>query len=211
VHALALSLARWGIAPDTWVVALDEGAGAYAAHLWWLLRWVGHRRTTVLNGGFKAWLAAGMPVERGPSLRSGLAPAVTPAIWPQAGQMPVMGADELQRALAAGAIALVDVRTPERFLGEAEPIDAVAGRVPGAVNLPFTGNLGATGEFADPGTLAIRYGPFAGQQAVFMCGSGVTACHGIFARELAGQGTATLYPGSWSEWIRDPQRPVATG
>jgi thiosulfate/3-mercaptopyruvate sulfurtransferase len=199
----------YGIGKDTQVVAYDEGGGALAARLWWLLRWMGHANVRLLDGGFAAWQAAGLPVSKD-------VPAARSACFEgQPGHMPVRDAQQVAQGLAQDAITLLDVRAPERFLGALEPIDPVAGHVPGAVNVPFSGNLTAAGHFQPGEALARRYAPFAAGRdragIVFMCGSGVTACHGIFALELAGLPGAALYPGSWSEWIRSPDRPVAAG
>lgn len=199
----------WGIGRDIRVVAYDEGGGALAARLWWLLRWMGHTDVRLLDGGFAAWQAAGLPVSRDvPATRSG-------RFEGEPGHMPVRDAQRVAEGLAQDAITLLDVRATERFLGTVEPIDPVAGHVPGALNVPFSGNLTAEGRFQPDESLAGRYAPFAEGRdpagIVCMCGSGVTACHGIFALELAGIPGAALYPGSWSEWIRSPDRPVATG
>lgn len=197
----------FGIGAETRVVAYDEGGGGLAARLWWLLRWMGHGPVRLLDGGFAAWQAAGLPVSRDqPAVRRG-------SFAGQPGHMPVRDMDGVARGLAGDAILLLDARAEERFEGRAEPIDPVAGHVPGAVNVPFAGNLLADHRFQPGDVLARRYAPLvAGRQPgeiVCMCGSGVTACHGIFALELAGLPGAALYPGSWSEWIRSPDRPVA--
>jgi len=197
-----------GITPGVRVVAYDEGGGALAARLWWLLRWMGHRNVGLLDGGLAAWQNAGLPLSQA-------LPDPQPGHFKGAGgQMPVMDTQAILTALDAGSIRLLDVRAEERFRGLVEPIDPVAGHVPGAMNLPFTGNLDANQRFQSPGQLAERYGAvLEGRPAgsvVFMCGSGVTACHGVFALELAGTPGSVLYPGSWSEWIRSPDRPVAT-
>jgi thiosulfate/3-mercaptopyruvate sulfurtransferase len=164
---------------------------------------------SLLDGGFAAWRAAGLPVEAG-----GIQAPVA-SFAPASGAEPTIGADALAAALATGSRVLVDVRAPERFAGRVEPIDPVAGHVPGAVNLPFARALGPDQRFRSPAEIRALYAPLlAGHgpdEAVLMCGSGVTACHGIFAMTLAGLPGAALYPGSWSEWISDPARPVATG
>ncbi len=204
----AATLGRWGYTPDSWVVAYDQGSGAFAARLWWMLRARGHRRVQVLDGGFAAWLATNGPVETA-------APAVTPT---QVDARPFAGAlssAEVVASLAAGSITLVDARGADRFGGRNETIDPVAGHVPGALNHPYTGNLGADGRFLPAAELASRWAPelarAAGAPLVAMCGSGVTACHNLLALELAGHRDARLYVGSFSEWITDPARPVATG
>lgn len=199
---------RFGITPDTRVVAYDEAGGGLAARLWWLLRWMGHRSVVLLDGGLAAWQKAGLPISQ-----------ETPVpchghFEGQPGHMPVLHTAQVSAALDEDAIRLLDARAEERFRGRVEPIDPVAGHVPGALNVPFAGNLAADNRFETPEYLAQRYAPLvAGRQPeeiVCMCGSGVTACHGIFALELAGIPGVALYPGSWSEWIRSPDRPVAT-
>jgi len=202
-------LSGFGIGKTTRVVAYDESGGSLAARLWWLLRWMGHGPVVLLDGGFSAWQKAGLPVDQDvPAMRTG-------RFEGRPGQMPVRDAGQVAEGLASGKIRLLDLRAEERFLGRTEPIDPVAGHVPGAINAPFAGNLAADGRFRPGDVLASRYAPLvAGRplgEIVCMCGSGVTACHGIFALELAGMPGAALYPGSWSEWIRSPDRPVATG
>ncbi|ROR34152.1 sulfurtransferase [Inmirania thermothiophila] len=200
---LMARLGAWGIGPGTTVVAYDDAGGAFAARLWWLLRWLGHRRVAVLDGGLAAWLAAGGGLARDRG-------AVRPCRFEgRPGGMPTVDAE----AVRAGGWCLVDARAPERYRGEEEPIDPVAGHIPGAVNLPFTGNLDRAGRFLPPAALARRFAALgaAPQRVVHYCGSGVTACHNLLAMELAGLAGARLYPGSWSEWIRDPARAVARG
>jgi len=208
VAQLEATLSRFGISERTQVVAYDAGPGAYAARLWWILRWLGHDAVAVLDGGIAAWIAEGREVTTAE-------PARAPARF-VARPRPEMlcAAEEIPGALARGA-ALVDVRGAERFRGEVEPIDAVAGHVPGAANLPYLENLGPDGRFRGPAALAAmwreRTGAAAGREVVCMCGSGVTACQGLLALESAGLTGGRLYAGSWSEWIRDPSRPVARG
>lgn len=208
VAQLEATFSRFGISERTQVVAYDAGPGAYAARLWWMLRWLGHDAVAVLDGGFAAWTGEGRPV-------TAREPARAPAEF-VARPRPQMlcAADQIPSALARGA-ALVDVRGAERFRGEVEPLDTVAGHVPGAVNLPFLENLGPDGRFRVPAALAAlwreRAGVAAGREVVCMCGSGVTACQGLLALESAGLTGGRLYAGSWSEWIRDPSRPVALG
>jgi thiosulfate/3-mercaptopyruvate sulfurtransferase len=203
------TLGRLGIGNDTRVACYDAGSGAFAARLWWMLRWLGHDEVAVLDGGFKAWTDEGRPVSTDePPPR----PAVTFVPHPRP-QM-VLDTEGVLRALADGET-LVDVRGAERFIGKTEPIDAVAGHVPGAVNLPYTENLDAGGRFRGAAELSAlwrqRAGAAAGRAPICMCGSGVTACHGLLALEAAGIRDGRLYAGSWSEWIRDPSRPVARG
>ncbi len=199
----------FGIGTGTRVVAYDEGGGSLAARLWWLLRWMGHDLVVLLDGGLAAWQEAGLPVDRAlPETRHG-------RFEGQPGQMAVRDTRQVVEGLASDRVRLLDMRAAERFQGRVEPIDPVAGHVPGAVSAPFGDNLTADNRFQPGEVLARRYATLVGARlpgdVVCMCGSGVTACHGIFAMELAGMPGAALYPGSWSEWIRSPERPVAKG
>lgn len=209
--ALAARFGAWGIDERVQVVAYDQGNGAFAARLWWLLRWLGHGAVAVLDGGFAAWRAAGLPVsaaEPGPR-----APCSFQRRAPVGGAP--MTTAEVMRGLQSGTMRLIDARAPDRFRGQNETIDPVAGHVPGAVNQPFTLNLGAEGRFLPTAELRARWSGALGGRSptaiVSMCGSGVTACHNLLALEHAGLAGARLYPGSWSEWIRDPARGIATG
>lgn len=199
-------LARQGVSNDSQVVVYDEDSGAFAARLWWMLRhWLGHRACAVLHGGWAAWREAGLAV-------SSAAPQPVPGQFiatPRAQAW--IDTDSLAAALDAEQVRLLDARMPPRFRGELEPIDPVAGHVPGAVNLPFPVNL-VDGRFDAPDNLRARYQAALDgkppEQAVCMCGSGVNACHDLLAMELAGLAGARLYVGSWSAWCSDPQRPV---
>ena len=208
----AARLGELGVGDDTQVVAYDDANSSMAARLWWMLRWLGHEAVVVLDGGFKAWVAAGGAVESGEAAtRTARSARFTPRVDPRA----VLSTADLERALQAGTHLLVDARAAERFAGSVEPIDPVAGHVPGAVNHPFTANLGADGRFLPATELERRWrerlaGKNAGQ-LIAMCGSGVTACHHLLSLEAAGIPGGRLYAGSWSEWIRDPRRPVARG
>jgi len=207
-------LGAMGIGNDTQVVAYDEANGSIAARLWWMLRWLGHDAAAVLDGGFKAWTARGGALQSGeadPAAAERVARHFTPRI--DAGS--VVSTAELERALQGRKALLVDARAQERYAGAVEPIDPVAGHVPGAVNHPFTANLGADGRFLPAAELERRWQerlPGSDlQNLVAMCGSGVTACHNLLSLEVAGLTGGKLYAGSWSEWIRDPRRPVARG
>lgn len=196
-----------GIGPATRVVAYDDSGGALAARLWWLLRYVGHTHVSLLDGGLPAWRKAGLPETRlVPELRTG-------AFHARPGSMPVLHTAEVEQRLGEGCLALLDMRARDRYLGRTEPIDPVAGHVPGALSAPFSENLGPDGRFRPPEELKKHYdtllATLPGRTVACMCGSGVTACHGLFALELAGLSGAHLYAGSWSEWIRSPDRPVA--
>lgn len=208
IEDIAATFSRFGVSARTQVVCYDGGSGPYAARLWWLLRYVGHETVAVLNGGFAAWVEEGRPVSKDPVAR-------TPSRF-VARPRPEMLCDAagVIEALALGEL-LVDVRGAERFAGAVEPLDTVAGHVPGAINLPYLENLDARGRFLPPAALADRWrrrtGDAEGRSATCMCGSGVTACQQLLALEAAGITGARLYAGSWSEWIRDPARPVARG
>ncbi len=206
-QAFTASLERWGISRDSQVVAYDDADGALAARLWFLLRTMGHEKVAVLDGGWKRWVALGMPTESfvRPRMPSHYAGAFDPSR--------LADADAVRTHLDAGGT-LLDARAPERFRGDDEPLDRVAGHVPGAISRPYALNL-VDGRMKPPMQLADEYrallqGRDAGE-VVAMCGSGVTACHLLLAMERAGLRGARLYPGSWSEWITDPARPVATG
>jgi thiosulfate/3-mercaptopyruvate sulfurtransferase len=208
IEDLEATFSRFGVTDRRQVVCYDAGSGAYAARLWWMLRYLGHDAAAVLDGGFAAWTEQGQPVSSDPVTRAPGRFIARPR--------PEMLCDSagVVQALARGET-LVDVRGAERFAGKVEPLDAVAGHVPGAVNLPYMQNLDANGGFLAPEALARlwrgRTDSSSGRTLICMCGSGVTACQGLLALEIAGLAGARLYAGSWSEWIRDPSRPVARG
>ncbi|RLV49231.1 sulfurtransferase [Nocardioides mangrovicus] len=198
---LQAAMRRAGVRQDRPVVVYDDWGGRAAARCWWLLRWAGKDDVQVLDGGWPAWNG---PVQEG-------APAsVEPGdLVVRPGQQPALGPDEVRDWDGV----LVDARAPERFRGDVEPVDPVAGHVPGAVNVPTETNLSADGRFRPATQIAALYaaGGVDGSAPVAVyCGSGVTACHDVLALELAGI-PAVLYPGSWSGWVSDPDRPVATG
>jgi thiosulfate/3-mercaptopyruvate sulfurtransferase len=203
------TLRSWGIAPTTQVVVYDADSGAFAARLWWLLRWVGHREVAVLDGGMKAWREAGLPESQEVPQRTQSRFEVRPddSMW--------MRASEVAAKVQDSAWRLLDARAPERYAGKVEPIDPVAGHIPGAINHPFSRNLDSNAGFLSAAELQRQYtASQAGvrdEHTIVMCGSGVTACHLLLALEVAGKPGAKLYAGSWSEWIRDPTRPIATG
>lgn len=201
-------LARQGVAPGTRVVAYDDGDGAYASRLWALLRLGGHRDVAVLDGGWADWTAAGFPVSRDvPS------PAPLPPAPLQFDRARLFDAAAAAAHVADGGL-LLDARAAPRFRGEVEPIDRVAGHVPGARNRAYVDNLDG-GRFKDAAVLRAEFDALLDGRApsalVAMCGSGVTACHHLLAMAHAGRDGAGLYAGSWSGWIEDPARPVATG
>ncbi len=197
---LAGTFARYGIGPDTHVVAYDDAGGVYASRLWWLLRWLGHDHCQLLDGGLPAWVGADLPLRGGEDTV-----AAKPFIGVLQADMTVTANELLQ---ADRMRTVIDVRGAARYAGLEEPIDPVAGHIPGAINLPFSGNLTADGRFLSTAHLRERYA-HVGNSSVSYCGSGVTACHAVFAMAHAGLMPAKLYPGSWSEWITDPARPIA--
>jgi thiosulfate/3-mercaptopyruvate sulfurtransferase len=209
-EAFARHLSHLGIGNDTQVVAYDEALGSIAARLWWMLRWLGHGAAAVLDGGFKAWTARDGALESGEPA-SHRVERFTPVVDAES----VLSTAELERALRELKTVLVDARAQERYAGTVEPIDPVAGHIPGAVNHPFSANLRADGRFLPATELERRWQErLAGrdpENLVAMCGSGVTACHNLLSLEVAGLSGGKLYAGSWSEWIRDPRRPIARG
>lgn len=209
-ESLAELLRQWGLNQDSRVVVYDDGNGAFAARAWWLLAWLGKDTDVwLLDGGFSAWQQANLPI-------SSQAPQAKPSAF-KAALNPALTIDA--KALAARLnepnLNLLDARALARFKGEVEPLDPVAGHIPGAVCAAFTDNLASTGHFLTPEALKQRFAPLLKDPShatiVAYCGSGVTACHTIFALSLAGLENVQLYAGSWSEWITDPSRPVARG
>ncbi|WP_323119863.1 sulfurtransferase [Burkholderia alba] len=207
--ALAASLAASGLGQNQQVVAYDAQGGAYAARLWWLLRWLGHDSVAVLDGGLQAWQAAGHAVtpER-PAAAAGTFRA----------QSPLAAVVDVQAVLAnltTKERVVIDARAADRYRGENETIDPVGGHIPGALNHCFKDNLSADGRFKSGHDLRDAFTALLGStpsdQVILQCGSGVTACHNALAMEIAGLHDAALYGGSWSEWCADPARPVATG
>lgn len=206
----AAKLAAAGVGASSQVLAYDDAAGAFAARLWWLMRWLGHQQVAVLDGGWVRWLKEGRPVSREPPAavpRGDFVARPDDSLW--------LGSAAVWERLRSKTGRLLDARAASRFSGAEEPIDSIAGHVPDAVNLPYTGNVSEDGRFKSAEVLKARFaaalGGVAPDEAACMCGSGVTACHNLLAMELAGLGGAKLYAGSWSEWIRDPSRPVARG
>ena len=206
-EGLVAKLRRWGIEASSQVIAYHDADGAYPARLWCLLRTLGHEKVAVLDGGWARWTALGLPVSSSPYQdRTGRYEA-------DFDRSRLLSADQVEQHLFNGGL-LLDARAPARFRGEEEPIDRVAGHVPGAINRPFATNL-ADGRFKSPMQLADEYRALLDGRdpasTVIMCGSGVTACHLLLAMEYAGLPGAQVYAGSWSGWIADPARPVASG
>ena len=206
---LAGTFGRLGITSGTQVVAYDQDTGMFASRLWWLLRWLGHDAVAVLDGGVAKWTGEARPVASGDERRD-----------PRNFRAALRGdaiadADEIGGRLHQPGWRLLDARAPERYRGEVEPVDAVAGHIPGAANHYFQNDLGANGTFRSPGELRAQLSAAVGDvppdQVVCSCGSGVSACHTLLALEHAGLPGARLYPGSWSEWSSDPSRPIEKG
>ncbi|WP_433431411.1 sulfurtransferase [Nonomuraea sp. CA-141351] len=208
--AFQSAMRRLGVSNGRPVVVYDDAGSTVAARAWWALRYFGHQDVRVLDGGLPAWIEAGLPTTKDtPDLAA--SGATEGDFTARAGGMPMLTADEAA-ALATQGV-LLDARAAERYRGEVEPIDPVAGHVPGAVNAPTTENVGPDGRFLAPAALRDRFaglGLGEGVQAGAYCGSGVTAAHEVLALEVAGL-PAALYVGSWSNWVADPTRPVATG
>jgi len=207
-RVLAKKLGVWGISNKSQVVVYDDAGGAFAGRLWWLLRCLGHDKVAVLDGGIKHWQRLGFPVAT-------VLPAIKSATFrPYLNSNNWLSASQVQDSLARRSICLIDARTPERYRGEQEPIDPIAGHIPHALNRPFQLNLDSQGLFLSPSQLHAQFkqliGATAPGQVVHNCGSGVTACHNLLAMEYAGLTGSRLYAGSWSEWIRDKNRPVAS-
>jgi thiosulfate/3-mercaptopyruvate sulfurtransferase len=207
--ALARNLAQHGVSPDTQVVAYDAQGGAYAARLWWLLRWLGHEAVAVLDGGLPAWQSAGHPLSTD-------VPHVAPGrLVPSQPLSVSIDVHGVEQQLTSADSRLLDARAPDRYRGENETIDPVAGHIPGARNRFFKDNLTDDGRFKPAHTLRDEFRAVLGdtppERSIAYCGSGITACHNALALEIAGLHGAALYGGSWSEWIADKSRPVKTG
>ncbi|MDO9267677.1 MAG: sulfurtransferase [Methylobacter sp.] len=204
---LAKKLGDWGITNTSQVVAYDDAGGAFAGRLWWLLRCMGHDKIAVLDGGIKQWQKQGLPITT-------TLPTVKPVTFrPYLNEAAWLNALQVQNSLSKKSICLIDARTPERYRGEQEPIDPVAGHIPYALNRAFQLNLDSNGLFLSAEQLREQFkqliGSNAPEQVVHYCGSGVTACHNLLAMEHAGLSGSKLYAGSWSEWIRNKNRAVA--
>jgi thiosulfate/3-mercaptopyruvate sulfurtransferase len=206
--AFCATLERLGITPQSQVVVYDAADGAMAAaRFWWLLKLLGHTRVAVLDGGFARWSELGLPLEKDP-------PSIERGSYSgDFDQGQIAGADEVAKQLAQSTASLLDARAPERFRGDVEPLDRVAGHIPGAINRPYSENMSA-GRFRPAEELRRQFGELlAGRSprdVLLNCGSGVTACHNLLAMEHAGLHGARIYAGSWSGWISDPKRPIAT-
>lgn len=208
LNEFAHLLLQYGIGPQTRIVVYDASQGHMAARTWWMLRWAGCENVMILDGGWQAWLEAGGLTDSHLTL-----PAVLDKhhdIKPES-KLPTVTADQILQQLDQPRWTLIDARAAERYRGEKEPIDPVAGHIPGALNRPSTLNLQADGRFKPAQQLREEFSELLGstpiESVVCYCGSGITACHNLFALALAGLDGAKLYPGSWSEWVSDPRRP----
>jgi len=205
----SLRLGALGIDNSKQVVAYDDSGGPFAARLWWMLRWVGHERVAVLDGGWNAWQQAGLPY-------TVAQPEIEPAIFSMRVQSQIaVDSKQILTDLQERRTQIIDARAPDRYRGENETLDPVAGHIPGAINRFFKLNLGDDGRFKSPAILKQEFAVMLNgrhpQTVIHQCGSGVTACHNLLAMELAGMNGSRLYPGSWSEWVSDRRRPVAGG
>jgi thiosulfate/3-mercaptopyruvate sulfurtransferase len=207
--ALAERFRQWGIDPQTQIVAYDAGNGQFAGRLWWLARWLGHERVALLDGGWQAALQCGVAPQTS-------RPAHPPGRFArQSSRVAAVDAQTVAASLSRGDRLLVDARAPDRYAGQNESIDPVAGHIPGALNRFWQSNLQTDGRFKPAAQLRREFESLLGGRSpaelVAQCGSGVTACHHLVALHRAGLAGAALYPGSWSEWIADPARPIAVG
>ncbi len=201
-------LGSQGVSNNSQVVAYDASGGIFAARLWWLLRWLGHDKVAVLDGGWQAWTKAGYPVT------AELPELASRAFYASAAQGAV-DVNFVHSHLQQASMRLLDARAPDRFAGENETLDPVGGHIPGALNRFYKNNLDEQGHFKRSDVLRREFQAILGSgspsQIVHQCGSGVTACHNLLAMEIAGLAGSRLYPGSWSEWCSDPRRPMVTG
>ena len=200
----------WGLNPQQQVVVLDRQGANYCGRLWWMLKWCGHEAVAVLNGGLPAWKAAGGPVTADPT------PTPSPGRFVLGNSLVrALGTTELQQALGSPGQTVIDARATPRFRGEVEPLDPVAGHIPGALNRPFADNIGPDGRFKPAAQLKQEFLQLLGGRdpagVVHQCGSGVSALPNLLAMEVAGLGRSALYPGSWSAWCNTPGTPRARG
>jgi thiosulfate/3-mercaptopyruvate sulfurtransferase len=208
-QTFAERLSRWGVDETVQVIAYDNTGGGMASRLWWMLRWLGHDRVAVLNGDWRAWVRDGSPVESGENTRP------RKEFHPKEHPEYMVDSDFVDQVREDEDFLLLDARSAERYWGLKEPIDDKSGHIPGAVTAPFALNLNDEGYFLDKEVLRERYEDLLNglppEQVIVYCGSGVTSNHNLIAMLEAGIGMGRLYPGSWSEWITDSERPIAPG
>jgi thiosulfate/3-mercaptopyruvate sulfurtransferase len=213
LEQLCQRLDAWGIDAGVQVVVYDNAGGLYAGRLWWLLRYLGHAPVALLDGDWRAWQREERPTRSGDEQRTPR--TFEPDVLSSIPMASITEAEEIIDEIESGGLLLLDARGADRYRGENEITDPIAGHIPGAHSAPFVENLDANGHWLDADALRSRYTALLGNrpagEVVAYCGSGVSACHTLLAMEIAGLPGASLYPGSWSHWITDPSRPVATG
>lgn len=206
---LAEKLGQWGVDATKQIVVYDDSFGSMAVRMWWLLRWLGHDAVALLDGGLPGWMRQKLPVNADISqiIPTRFTPHLQNSLW--------VDAAEIEQARQNKNRLVLDARPEDRFSGEREPLDKIAGHIPGSINWTFEENIDFDGTYLPAEELRDAYlnllHGVAPEQTIHTCGSGVTACHNILAMEIAGLPGSKLYPGSWSEWIADPARPIATG
>ncbi|MFA5611108.1 MAG: sulfurtransferase [Alcaligenes sp.] len=209
-QVLAQLLQQSGLRDGMQVVVYDAQGSLFASHMWWMLRWLGHPQVAILDGGWQAWQQLGGAQESGPATP---APAAAELSIPEQAAMPTVQTDQVLKNLSKPIFTVLDARAAERYRGDVEPMDPVAGHIPDALNRSHLNNLDEQGRFKPAEQLRQEYqdllGTISAEMVVHQCGSGITACHNLFAMELAGLSGSSIYPGSWSEWVSDASRPVA--
>ena len=207
---LAQLLQQNGLRDGMQVVVYDAQGSLFASHMWWMLRWLGHPQVAILDGGWQAWQQLGGAEESGPVKP---APAAAELSVPEQAAMPTVQTEQVLKNLSKPIFTVLDARAAERYRGDVEPMDPVAGHIPDALNRSHLNNLGEQGRFKPAEQLRQEFqdllGAISAEMVVHQCGSGITACHNLFAMELAGLSGSSIYPGSWSEWVSDASRPVA--
>ncbi len=207
---LAQLLQQQGLRDGMQVVVYDAQGSLFASHMWWMLRWLGYPHVAILDGGWQAWQGLKGPEHSGPSQA---APAAAGLSMPEQPAMPTVKTEQVLKNLTTPVFTVLDARAAERYRGDVEPMDPVAGHIPDALNRSHLNNLGEQGRFKAAEQLRQEFisvlGKTPANQVVHQCGSGITACHNLFAMELAGLSGSSIYPGSWSEWVSDASRPVA--
>lgn len=207
---LAQLLQKNGLRDGMQVVVYDAQGSLFASHMWWMLRWLGHPQVAILDGGWQAWQQLGGAEESGPAKP---VPAAARLNVPEQAAMPTVQTEQVLKNLSKPIFTVLDARAAERYRGDVEPMDPVAGHIPDALNRSHLNNLGEQGRFKPAEQLRQEFqdllGSISAEMVVHQCGSGITACHNLFAMELAGLSGSSIYPGSWSEWVSDASRPVA--
>ncbi len=207
---LAQLLQKNGLRDGMQVVVYDAQGSLFASHMWWMLRWLGHPQVAILDGGWQAWQQLGGAEESG---QAKPVPATAKLSVPEQAAMPTVQTEQVLKNLSKPIFTVLDARAAERYRGDVEPMDPVAGHIPDALNRSHLNNLGEQGRFKPADQLRQEFqdllGAISAEMVVHQCGSGITACHNLFAMELAGLSGSSIYPGSWSEWVSDASRPVA--